>query len=110
MTEAILRWDISSMDSLPKSMKVVVKSFIELLAEMELMNAEDEKSSLVQYVKQALQSIIEAYMNEAKWRNEGYVPTYDEYKDNGFVSSGYPVLQTVTFLCMGKYADKKELD
>ncbi|KAK7257308.1 hypothetical protein RIF29_31181 [Crotalaria pallida] len=110
MTKAILRWDTSPMDSLPKSMKVVVKSFIELLAEMELMTVEDGKSSLVQYVKQALQSITEAYMDEAKWREEGYVPTYDEYKDHGIVSSGSLVIHTVTYLCMGKYANKEVLD
>ncbi|KAK7257311.1 hypothetical protein RIF29_31185 [Crotalaria pallida] len=110
MTEAILRWDTSPVNSLPNSMKMVVKSFIELLTEMELMTAEDGKSSLVQYVKQALQSITEAYMDEAKWRDEGHVPTYDEYKDNGVVSSAFPVIQTVTFLCMGKYANKEVLD
>ncbi|KAK7257307.1 hypothetical protein RIF29_31179 [Crotalaria pallida] len=110
MTEAILRWDTSPMDSLPETMKVVVKSFIELLAEMELMTAEDGKSSLVQYVKQALQSLAKSYMNEAKWRNEGYVPTYDEYKDNGVVSSAFPLVLTFNLLCLGEYANKEVFD
>jgi len=48
-------------------------------------------------------------MVEAKWCHEGYIPTYDEYKINGMLTSCCSLLVT-TFVCLGDFATKDLLD
>ncbi|KAI3982003.1 hypothetical protein MKX01_018909, partial [Papaver californicum] len=37
---------------------------------------------------------------EAKWRHKGYIPTLEEYKYNGSISSSGYVILTVAFFAM----------
>ncbi|XP_061341817.1 (-)-germacrene D synthase-like [Gastrolobium bilobum] len=109
-TQAIQRWDISPIQSLPVCMKFVFNAIVKLWDEIELVTAENGKSSLVlQYVKQTFCNLAQAYLIEAKWCQEGYIPTYDEYKDNGVVSSTLPV-QIISFLGLGEFSTKELLD
>ena len=48
-------------------------------------------------------------MTEAKWSHEVYVPTYQEYKDNGVITSTYP-LQITSFLLLAKSSDQDMSD
>ena len=55
-------------------------------------------------------NLTEAYLMEAKWCSEKYVPSYEEYKHNGFVSSTLP-LQVPSFLgLLGNLATKEVFD
>ena len=44
-------------------------------------------------------------MQEAKWLKEDYTATFDEYKENAIVSSGYYPLIAMTFAGMGDVAN-----
>ncbi|KAL2331542.1 hypothetical protein Fmac_019123 [Flemingia macrophylla] len=80
-TEAILRWDITLIESLPQCMKAVFDMLVELCKEIESLTTESKKSSfVVPAFKQAIFSLTKGYMVEAKWCHEGYIPTYNEYK------------------------------
>ena len=48
-----------------------------------------------------MKEFIRSYMMEAKWANEGYVPTIEEHMSVAFISSGYSVLATTCFVGMG---------
>ncbi|MED6198498.1 hypothetical protein PIB30_066826 [Stylosanthes scabra] len=90
-------------------MKVVFNAIAELCAEIESLTTEGGKSSLPsKYVKQAYFKVAEAYLVEAKWCHESYIPTYDEYKTNG-ISAGYPLF-TTAFIALGEFATKEILD
>ncbi|KAK7324636.1 hypothetical protein VNO77_28359 [Canavalia gladiata] len=109
-TQAIQRWDIGVIQSLPECMKVVFKAIVELWDEIELTIEEDGKSSMVlQCGKQAFCNLAQAYLVEAKWCHEEYIPTYDEYKVNGIVSSTTP-LQIITFLLLAKISTQEVID
>nr|KYP35890.1 (+)-delta-cadinene synthase isozyme C2 [Cajanus cajan] len=110
LTEAFKRWDIGLIGSLPLSMKVIFDTIVELSKEMELLTAHTGKSSLaVQHFKQAICNLAKAYMVEAKWCHKGYIPTYDEYKANGILTSCCPLLFT-SMICLGEFATKDVLD
>ncbi|QHN95851.1 hypothetical protein HN51_043784 [Arachis hypogaea] len=109
-TEAIQRWDSSCIASLPECMRVVFNAIIELFVEIESLIIDSGKSNLVlQHVKQAFSNMAHGYMVEAKWCDEGYIPTYDEYKVNGILTSVYPFLVT-TFIALGEFATKEMFD
>ncbi|XP_028807715.1 probable terpene synthase 2 [Neltuma alba] len=109
-TEAFHRWDISPIESLPQCMKVVFEAVVVLCNEMEMVTAKEGTSNFViPHVKQAFYNLTKAYLMEAKWCNENYIPSYEEYKDNGVVSATFP-LQITTFLGLGNLATKEVFD
>ncbi|WVY99538.1 hypothetical protein V8G54_025608, partial [Vigna mungo] len=48
-------------------------------------------------------NLARAYLTEAKWSQEICIPTYQEYKDNGVISSTYPLIIT-SFILLTKSA------
>ena len=54
-------------------------------------------------------NLADAYLMEAKWCNEKYIPSYEEYKTNGVFSSSLP-LQITSFLGLGNLATKEVFD
>ncbi|XP_016171890.1 probable sesquiterpene synthase isoform X1 [Arachis ipaensis] len=110
-TKAIQRWDIQCIESLPDCFKVIFNAIMECWMEIEVfMNDVGGDSNLVlQHVKQAFSNIVQAYMVEAKWCHEDYIPTYDEYMINGILTSGSPWFTTV-FIALGEFASKEMFD
>ena len=53
--------------------------------------------------------MAQSYLVETKWCHEGYIPTYDEYKVNGVVSSTLP-LQMTAFIGLGEFVTKEVFD
>lgn len=54
-----------------------------------------------------MKKVIEAFLIEAKWRNESYVATVEEYMKVSLVSCGYIMLEAVSFLGMRNIATKE---
>ncbi|XP_016169327.1 probable terpene synthase 2 [Arachis ipaensis] len=109
-TQAIQRWDISLIKSLPECMKAVFNTILEMWDEIESMTSKDEISGLVlQHIKQEFFNLAQSYLVEAKWCHRGYIPTYDEYKVNGAISSTLP-LQIIAFLGLAGFATKEVFD
>ncbi|KAK4286038.1 hypothetical protein QN277_002650 [Acacia crassicarpa] len=109
-TEAFRRWDASPLDPVPECMKVVFHALLDLFNEMEFLTAKEGKSCFVPYVKETFQKLGEAYLVEAKWCNQGYIPTYEEYLENGVVTSCYPLLEIASFLGLANFATKHVFD
>nr|QPL17967.1 terpene synthase [Lathyrus odoratus] len=87
-TNAIKRWDLDSMEQLPEYMKICY---------MALYNTTNEISYKIQtvhginglsYLKRTWMDMFDAYLEEAKWFNSGYVPSFRTYLDNGTISVG----------------------
>ncbi|CAJ1956842.1 unnamed protein product [Sphenostylis stenocarpa] len=109
-TEAIKRWNISPIESLPQCMKEVFHSVLELSDEIELATTASGKSSfVVPHFRKAVFNLINGYMVEAKWCHEGYIPTYDEYKVNGIFTSCFPLFITA-FIGFGEFATEETFD
>ncbi|KAL0001134.1 hypothetical protein SO802_014915 [Lithocarpus litseifolius] len=93
-TGAIKRWDINCIDQLPEYMKLCYKAHLDVYEEIEDEMSKEGKSYL-------MKKLVQAYFVEAKWFNEGYIPTMDEYMSNALKSSGYPTVITISFVGMG---------
>lgn len=48
--------------------------------------------------------MAEAYLQEAEWYAQDYVPNVNVRKEHSIISSGYPVLCDVSFVGMGEVA------
>ncbi|KAM7473355.1 hypothetical protein LguiB_020598 [Lonicera macranthoides] len=110
LTDAIDRWDTSALDQLPEYMRLYYRALLDVYTEMEEHLSEDGTGYGVHYAKEAMKELAKAYFEEAKWYNEGYVPTLEEYMKIALVSSGYKMAATTSFVGMGKSVTKQAFD
>ncbi|KAM7468981.1 hypothetical protein LguiA_007164 [Lonicera macranthoides] len=110
LTDAIDRWDTNALDQLPEYMRPYYQALLDVYTEMEENFLEDGPSYNVHYAKEAMKELAKAYLEEAKWYNEGYVPTMEEYMKISLVSIGYKMAATTSFVGMGKSVTKQAFD
>nr|XP_043637422.1 E-beta-caryophyllene synthase-like [Erigeron canadensis] len=99
-TEAIQRWSISCLDELPEYMKLIYQGFIDLYREMEETMTKEGKAYRINYAKYFMKELTRAYLTEAKWANEGYVPTVEEHISVTFITTCNFMLTTTFFVGM----------
>lgn len=54
--------------------------------------------------------IIQAYLEEAQWCNDGYVPTLEEHLKVSLLSCGYIFVTVASFVGMGEEVTKEAFD
>lgn len=110
----IFRWDIDAIDKLPDFMKVHYRGLLDIYYEIEEEMAKQGKTYRVKYAKEAvghmMKRLARGYLAEAKWLHENYVPQMEEYMRVALVSSGYPMLVAMSFVCMGDIVTKESFD
>ncbi|CBI31301.3 hypothetical protein VitviT2T_029118 [Vitis vinifera] len=108
-TEAIGRWDINSVHQLPEYMKPCYQAVLDVYKEIEEME-NTERSYCVHHTKDAIKSLVQAYLVEAKWLHGKYIPTIEEYMGIAMVTVGVPVLTIMSFIGMRETATKEVFD
>nr|KAJ0200961.1 hypothetical protein LSAT_V11C600320950 [Lactuca sativa] len=100
-TEAVQRWSTRCLDVLPNYMKPIYQGLIDVYKEMEEIMANEGNVYRVNYAKEFMKEFIKSYMTEAKWVNEGYIPTMEENMSYRFTSCGYSMLTAASFVGIG---------
>lgn len=54
--------------------------------------------------------LVRGYHDESKWFHKNYIPTLEEYMELAFVTSGYSMLTTASFLGMDNIVTKETFD
>jgi (-)-germacrene D synthase len=65
--------------------------------------------SIIILINLQFYKLAQSYLVETKWCNEGFIPTYNEYKANGLISSTIP-LSIISFNGLGEFSNKELLD
>ncbi|KAM0038380.1 putative (-)-beta-caryophyllene synthase [Helianthus debilis subsp. tardiflorus] len=99
-TEAVQKWSATCLDSLPDYMKPIYKGLLDVYEEMEEILAKEGRAYELNYSKDSMKELNKSYMMEAKWRHDGYVPTVEEHKSVSFMTCGYKMLATSSFVGM----------
>lgn len=100
-TNAVERWSMACTDTLPDYMKLIYKTLLHIYEELEETMEKEGKTYQLNYAKDTMKEFIRNQMVEAKWRNEGYIPTVEEHKSVAFLSCGYKMLVTAALVGMG---------
>ncbi|KAJ9167159.1 hypothetical protein P3X46_021829 [Hevea brasiliensis] len=108
-TDAFQRCDADAIDEVPEYMKVIYKSLLNLFDETES-SGNEEMSYRTSYAKEKFKELTRAYLIEAKWFNEGYVPSMEEYIENGLITSTYSVIPAASFTGMENVMGTKEYE
>ncbi|MBA0848863.1 hypothetical protein Goshw_008102 [Gossypium schwendimanii] len=69
---------------------------------MEQLMTEQGRQYRVEYAKKkAMIRLAQAYLLEAKWTHQNYKPTFEEFRDNVLLTSGYAMFAITAFMGMG---------
>ncbi|PKI61662.1 hypothetical protein CRG98_017886 [Punica granatum] len=96
----IARWDINAADELPGYMQVCYPALLDVYSGLEDMLAEQGRSYYLYYMKEAMKIMVQLYFQEAKWFNQQYIPTVEEYMEVAVVTLGYQMLIIASLLGM----------
>ncbi|KAI3810236.1 hypothetical protein L1987_19847 [Smallanthus sonchifolius] len=108
-TEAVMRWSVTCLDVLPGYMKLIYQVLLDMYKEMEEILGKEGKTDLFNCAKEFMKTFIRGYMMEAKWLNEGYIPTTEEHATVAYVTGGGSMLITSCFLCMAEIVTDKSI-
>nr|WKC16864.1 terpene synthase 3 [Freesia hybrid cultivar] len=99
LTNAVNRWEISAVEGLPEYMKTSYSALYDTTNELARNILQKDGWDPSSYLKKAWADLCNSFLVEAKWHYSGYVPTIQEYLDNGWISvSGHVVLLHAFFL------------
>eukprot|EP00253_Pinus_taeda_P014647 PITA_14647 len=88
-TAAIKRWDPSAREFLPEYMKGIYMVFYDCVNQMAREAEKSQGRDTLTYARNTWEAVFDAFLEEAKWMSSGYIPTFEEYLENGKVSFGY---------------------
>ncbi|KAK1399809.1 hypothetical protein POM88_009672 [Heracleum sosnowskyi] len=98
-TDAIEKWDISSLDQLPEYMRHCYQSLLDIFAEAILQRPEGHHIKLTR-----------AHLQEAEWCQVNYFPTFEEYMNVALVTGAFKMLLVSSFVLMGDVATRESFD
>ncbi|PHT33625.1 hypothetical protein CQW23_25425 [Capsicum baccatum] len=109
-TDAIQRWDINVIDSIPSYLKPVYLALLDIYDEMEQVLAKECKLERVCYAKYEMKKLVRAYFKEAQWLNADYTPKYEEHVENALVTSAYMMASTTSLVGMEEFISRENFE
>ncbi|XP_043708496.1 (-)-germacrene D synthase-like [Telopea speciosissima] len=109
-TDAIQRFDFSAINGIPEYMKVIYSALLDVYNEIEEELRKDGQSYRVNYAKEAVKTQVKAYFQEAKWFNDGYIPTFEEYMQTASISIPCLSIIVTSLVGMGDIVTKETFD
>ncbi|KAL3730994.1 hypothetical protein ACJRO7_027940 [Eucalyptus globulus] len=109
-TKAIERWAVDAKDGLPEYMQVCYETLLDLYDEIGYEVTRKGQSYRLFYTKEVMKNHMRTYLAQAKWFQQNYVPTMEEYLPIASLSIGCELLLGTSFLGMGDVVTKSYFD
>ncbi|KAM1005036.1 hypothetical protein ACFX13_005201 [Malus domestica] len=106
-TAAVERWDIDATGELPNYMKICFKALYDITNETSYIVHKRHGWNPLESLKKSWATLCKAFLLEARWFSCGHLPNSEEYLNNGFISSGVPVVLTHAFFLLGQGISKE---
>ncbi|MCL7024581.1 hypothetical protein MKW94_025892 [Papaver nudicaule] len=107
-TEAVVRWNINTVENLPHYMKMCFLALYNTVNGIGYDVLKTNNVDVMPYLKKAWGDLCRAYMVEATWYYNGYIPTLEEYTNNAWISISGPLLSIHAYCQMGDHEITKE--
>ncbi|XP_020256537.1 (-)-alpha-terpineol synthase-like isoform X2 [Asparagus officinalis] len=99
-TRVVERWEIKELENLAECMKICFINISNIVDEMARNSQRNGGLDILPYLRKAWADLCKSFLVEAKWQNDKYVPTFEEYIKNGWVSVSGPLILVHTFFLM----------
>ncbi|GAB4831046.1 (3S,6E)-nerolidol synthase 1 [Ancistrocladus abbreviatus] len=101
-TEAVNRWEFSSVEQLPDYMKICLKALYDVTDEIGVNIYTKHGWNPTHCLRKTWADLCNAFLVEARWFASGHVPRTKDYLKNGIVSSGVYVVLVHLFFLLGE--------
>ncbi|XP_047339814.1 terpene synthase 10-like [Impatiens glandulifera] len=91
-TEAIKRSDLNLLEQMSEYLKICFLGNFNSVNYLAYKTLQNCGVDAIPYLKIAWADLCGRYLNEAKWFHSGYVPTLEEYLNNGWITITIPML------------------
>ncbi|KAL0535852.1 hypothetical protein IC582_024778 [Cucumis melo] len=85
-TDVVERWDIAAIDRLPKYMRLCFITLHNTINDMAFKLLNDHEVNVIHYLKKMWIDLCKAFLIEARWYYTNYIPTFQEYLENAWIS------------------------
>ncbi|KAL4012925.1 hypothetical protein IC575_025071 [Cucumis melo] len=85
-TDAVERWDIGAIDSLPNYMQICFIALHNTINDMAFDAIKDHGVNVIPYLRKMWTDLCKTFLIEAKWYYTNYKPTFEEYLENAWIS------------------------
>ncbi|XP_059313798.1 (R)-linalool synthase TPS5, chloroplastic-like isoform X2 [Lycium ferocissimum] len=109
-TDAVERWDIKAMKRLPDYMKLCYLALFNSTNEMAYDILKEQGINVLPYLTKQWADLCKAYLREARWYYNGYMPTLQEYMDNAWISIATPLVLVYAFIFVTSSITKEALE
>lgn len=100
-TNVVERWDVNLVERLPEYMQICFLLLYNEINQIGYDVLRDKGRNIIPYLKQVWTDLFKAFLTEAKWYKTGHKPSFNEYMQNGLISSSVPtiLLHFFSILC-----------
>ncbi|KAL5720568.1 hypothetical protein ACHQM5_013231 [Ranunculus cassubicifolius] len=110
LTEAVERWDIKTVDELPRYMKLVFLAWYNTTNELAYNIFRDQGLNILPYLREKIEELFQTYMVELIWFKTGYMPSFKEYLDHAAISVTGPILYLLAYVLISPKISIETLD
>ncbi|XP_027363290.1 isoprene synthase, chloroplastic-like [Abrus precatorius] len=86
-TEAVERWDVEAVNTLPDYMKLCFLALYNTVNDTAYSILKEKGHNNLSYLSKSWSELCKAFLQEAKWSNNKIIPAFKKYLDNASVSS-----------------------
>ncbi|XXG55740.1 hypothetical protein AAC387_Pa03g3341 [Persea americana] len=108
--DTVNRWDLEGIDQLPEYMKLFYLALYNTTNEIAYIILKEKGFNATQHLKRLWAMQSNAYLQEAQWVNDGYIPKFDEYLENALLSVGAPLVLGLSYPMIQQHISKEEID
>ncbi|KAL1194647.1 Terpenoid synthase 3 [Cardamine amara subsp. amara] len=91
-TNIVEKWDVNCLGELPEYMKLCFLCLVNEINQIGYFVLRDKGLNVIPYLKKAWADMCATFLKEAKWYKSGYKPNFEEYMENGWISSSVPTI------------------
>ncbi|PWA36188.1 (3S,6E)-nerolidol synthase 2 [Artemisia annua] len=101
LTQAVNRWESNCLEQLPYHLRICIQALFDVTNEISDKIYKKHGFNPIEFLKQSWINLCDAFLVEAKWFTEGYMPTAEDYLNNGMISTGVHVVIVHMFFLLG---------
>ncbi|PON82654.1 Squalene/phytoene synthase [Trema orientale] len=109
-TDAVERWDIKAVETLPDYMKICFLALYNTINDMVYDTLKEHEEYSLPYLTKAWNDMLKAFLQEKKWSQNKETPTFKDYIENGWMSVSGIVILVHTYFLMSQNITKQGLE
>ncbi|EFH46395.1 lyase/ magnesium ion binding protein [Arabidopsis lyrata subsp. lyrata] len=91
-TNVVEKWDVNHVERLPNYMRICFLFLYNEINQIGYDVLRDKGLNVIPYLKQVWTDLFKTFLMEAKWYKTEHRPSFEEYMQNGVISSSVPTI------------------